>query len=166
MNKRVLISEEEKQDILGMYGPSKIDEQLGSDIKSGLKGFGAKVGTVAKNLGAAVKPGQSDRVLSSPQLNAQMAKIKSKSKSLENVINDLSKDLGEILQIAQSQKTGQFQSEATQIETLINNYNQLLAQVNQYNQTINATQLQKPQLQQTPTTQTQTTTTQPTTAQQ
>jgi len=125
-----------------------VNEQLGSGIAANVKGLGARIGTVAQNLGKAVNSGQGNRTLSSPKLNAQMAKIQSKVKSLQNVITDLTKDLTEIQQVAQTEKTGQYQSEATQIETMINNYNQVLGQVNEYNNYLLSQSLQAPQLQQ------------------
>ena len=143
MNK-FIITEEEKSRIIGMhqnatskqYLSEDINEQLGSDIKAAAKGLGARVGTIAQNLGKAVGINKSDRTLQSPELNAQMAKIKSKVQSFQKIIDGLNTDIAAIQQVAKSQMTGQYQPEATQINTLITNYSQLLGNLTQYNNSI------------------------------
>jgi hypothetical protein len=149
------LSQEEKTRILELHSKESevINEQLGSKIKAAAQGLGARVGTIAQNVGKAVAPNKGERIISSPKLNAALARTKSRTQSLQKLVDGLDEDLNNILTIANEEMSGQFKYEAEQIKTLVDGYKQTLATVKEYNKRLSDAKLQAPTLQAPTTTQ-------------
>jgi len=144
------ITPEERKMILEMHGSNthdELDEQLGAGVKAAASGFGQRVKTIGQNLKMAVSPNQGKRIINSPKLNAALQRVKSRTNSLQKIVNDLTLDLDKILTITNEEKSGQFKYEAEQIEALVNGFKQVLSQTTSYNTQINNTELQAPTLQ-------------------
>jgi hypothetical protein len=145
------LSSEEKNRILEMYSSNSelINEQLGSGVAAAATGLGSRIKTIAQNVGRAVSPNKGQRVINSPKLAAALTRTKTRTNLIQKTMDDLDADLAKILQIVQTEKTGQFKTEAEQLETLLNGYRQTLANVKAYNTQLASAQLQAPTLQNT-----------------